>query len=90
MRPKVTTRKIGPVACGRVFGALTKTERASLDPGQFGLPEKRAYPMPDGSHAAVAKGRARTAYDRGHLTRDEYDRIVRKADRILQTCKGGE
>lgn len=39
--------------------------------------------MPDRAHAANAKGRAKQQLKKGNLTREQYDKIVKKADRIL-------
>ena len=59
----------------------------------FGLPSKREYPMAvivsgkpkwDKRHAALAKGRAKQQYDRGFLTRNQYNQICKKADRVLR------
>jgi hypothetical protein len=72
---------------------LSAKERAKLPAKSFGLPEKARskkarkesgnYPMPDKDHAISAKGRARKQLKAGNLTKDEFDRIDRKADRIL-------
>jgi hypothetical protein len=39
--------------------------------------------MPDRAHAANAKGRAKQQLKKGNLRREQYDKIVKKADRIL-------
>jgi hypothetical protein len=39
--------------------------------------------MPDKEHAANAKARAQQQHERGRLSKDELERIDRKADRIL-------
>ena len=72
---------------------LTAKQRAKLPAREFGLPEKARtteakkesgnYPMPDREHAASAKQRASQQYDDGNLTKKEFDRINRKADKIL-------
>jgi len=72
---------------------LTAKQRAKLPAREFGLPEKARtteakkesgnYPMPDREHAATAKQRASQQYDDGNLTKKEFDRINRKADKIL-------
>ena len=79
-------------ACG--MSKLSAKERAKLPPRAFGLPEKartkkaRAesgnYPMPDRGHAISAIRRSRRERDRGNLTKDEFDRINRKAGKILK------
>jgi hypothetical protein len=60
---------------------------------KFGLPEKARtaearketgnYPMPDAGHALSAKRLARTNRKDGNLTKEEFDRIERKADQII-------
>jgi len=72
---------------------LTASARAKLPSRQFGLPEKARsaeakqesgnYPMPDRGHAISAKRLARKNRKDGNLTGDEFDRINRKADRVL-------
>jgi hypothetical protein len=42
------------------------------------------YPMPDKGHAISAKQRSRQQRKAGNLTKDEFDRINRKADKILK------
>ena len=76
------------------MGKLGAKERAKLPPKAFGLPEKartkkaRAeagnYPMPDRGHAISAMRRSRRERERGNLTKDEFDRIKRKAGKILK------
>ena len=73
---------------------LTAKERSKLPAKDFGLPEKARsaaakketgnYPMPDEGHAISAKRLSRLQHDEGNLTKDEFDRINRKADRILK------
>ncbi len=62
---------------------LSTSERNALPDSAFGLPHKRAYPMPDASHARNAKARAAEEFDRGNLSAEEKARIDRKADEIL-------
>lgn len=66
---------------------LTTEQRDREPRSDFGLPDERKYPMPDKSHAGNAKARAKQQLDKGNLTRSEYDKIVRKADRILNKGK---
>ena len=73
--------------CRRV-GPLSDKARDRLPDKAFGIPSQRKYPMPDPRHAGNAKGRAKTAFDRGEVTRKQYDAIVRKADRIIAQCNG--
>ena len=73
---------------------LSAKERAKLPPKAFGLPEKARtkkarketgnYPMPDRGHAISAMRLSRLERDRGNLTKDEFDRINRKAGKILE------
>ena len=77
---------------------LTPNRRAKLPAREFGLPEKARssaakketgnYPMPDKGHAISAKQRARKQRKAGTLTKDEFDRINRKADKILKGQRG--
>ena len=72
---------------------LTPTQRAKLPPRKFGLPEKARttearkqtgnYPMPDRGHAISAKRLARKNRKDGNLTREQFDRIDRKADKVI-------
>lgn len=39
--------------------------------------------MPDKSHAANAKARAKQQLEKGNLSKKEYEAIVRKANKIL-------
>lgn len=73
---------------------LTPKQRAKLPAREFGLPEKARsadakketgnYPMPDKDHAISAKTRSRAQRKAGNLTKDEFERINRKADKILK------
>jgi hypothetical protein len=62
-------------------------KRSKLKKGQFGLPGKRKYPMPDKKHAVNAKGRAKQQLKRGKLSRSAYGKIVAKANRVLEGRK---
>jgi len=64
---------------------LTANRRKSLASSTFGLPGRRAYPMPDRSHAANAKARATQMVKRGKLSPASAARIRAKANRILGT-----
>ena len=73
---------------------LTATQRAKLPAKDFGLPEKARsaeakretgnYPVPDKGHAISAKRLSRKQRKDGNLTKDEFERINRKADRVLK------
>jgi hypothetical protein len=72
---------------------LSDEKRESLPAKEFGLPEKARtkaqkkeggnYPMPDEAHARNAKARAAQQRKAGNLTKQEEERIDRKADKIL-------
>ena len=73
---------------------LTPKKRAALPSKAFGLPEKARtskakkepgnYPMPDRGHAISAKRLSRKNRKDGNLTKEEYERINRKADKVLK------
>jgi len=62
---------------------LKAASRNKLPAKSFGLPGKRAYPMPDRSHAANAKARATQMLDKGKLSPASAARIRAKANKIL-------
>ena len=72
---------------------LSAKQREKLPAKEFGLPEKAQteddkkesgnYPMPDKAHARNAKARAAQQRKAGNLTKQEEERIDRKADKIL-------
>ena len=62
---------------------LTPAARKALPKSSFGLPGKRAYPMPDKSHAANAKARASQAVNAGRMSPATAAKIDAKADRKL-------
>ena len=73
---------------------LTAKKREKVPSKDFGLPEKARtskakketgnYPMPDKGHAISAKQLSKKQRKAGNLTKDEFERINRKADRILE------
>ena len=63
---------------------LTTAERKSEPKSDFGLPEKRKYPMPDASHARNAKARASEEQHAGKLSSADKKKIDSKADKILK------
>ena len=73
---------------------LTPAKRASLPSKEFGLPEKARtskakkepgnYPIPDRGHAISAKRLSRKNRKDGNLTLEEFERINRKADKVLK------
>lgn len=62
---------------------LSKARRKKLAASTFGLPEKKAFPMPDREHAIEAKSGASHAEHVGNITPAEEKRVDAKADRIL-------
>ncbi len=74
---------------------LTPKQRTKLPAKAFGLPEKARsskakketgnYPVPDKGHAISAKSRSRKQRKAGNLTKDEFDRINRKADKVIRS-----
>jgi hypothetical protein len=77
---------------------LTSKQRADLPARDFGLPEKARsdeakketgnYPIPDRGHAISAKRLAGQQRKSGNLTTDEFERINRKADKVLGSEPG--
>jgi hypothetical protein len=65
------------------MGLLSVKKRKSLSSDTFGLPGERKYPMPDKSHAANAKARAKQQYNRGNLSAGELSEIDAKANKKL-------
>ena len=66
---------------------LTTSKRNSEPKRDFGLPEKRKYPMPDAAHARNAKARASQMEQRGKLSAADKKRIDTKAEKILDKGK---
>ena len=63
---------------------LTTGRRKALPKSAFGLPGRRAYPMPDKAHAANAKARASQAVNSGRMSKSTEAKIDAKADRKLK------
>ena len=63
---------------------LTTRKRKNLPKKDFGLPGKRAYPMPDKEHARLAKSGASRAERIGNITSAQKKKIDAKANRILK------
>lgn len=63
---------------------LTTKARNKLPLTSFGLPGKRAYPMPDKAHAANAKARASQAVNAGRMSKSTEAKIDAKANRRLR------
>lgn len=62
---------------------LTTKARKKIPAKEFGEPGKRAYPMPDRTHAANAKARAAQMVKKGKLSASEEKKIDAKANKIL-------
>ena len=79
---------------------LDAKQRAKIPAKEFGLPEKARsadakkesgnYPMPDKGHAISAKRLSRKQRKDGNLSKDEFDRINRKADKVLKKKKADD
>jgi len=61
---------------------LTTQGRNALPNSAFSGPD-RSYPIENASHAANAKARAKQQLNSGNLSKEEYERIVAKANRKL-------
>lgn len=66
---------------------LTTEARKKLPKKEFGLPGKKAYPMPDREHAGLAKGRAAEMVKKGKLSESSKEKIDAKANKILKKKK---
>lgn len=66
---------------------LSAAGRKTLRKADFGLPGKRAYPMPDRSHAANAKARATQQVEAGNLSESAKAKIDAKANKIIKKGK---
>lgn len=62
---------------------LNAAKRNALSKSAFGIPSKRAYPMPDKAHAANAKSRATQMVNAGKLSPSTAAKIKAKANRVL-------
>jgi len=63
---------------------LTPKKRKALPKKDFGLPGKKAYPMPDKEHARLAKSGASRAERIGNITKAQQNKIDAKADKKLK------
>jgi hypothetical protein len=66
---------------------LSQADRDALPLSAFGLPETRAYPMPDASHARAAKARAAEEFNAGALSAADHARIDTHADAVLAALR---
>ena len=65
---------------------LTKKQRDALPTRAFGLPTKRAYPMPNLAHARIAIIDAEVARRKGDISQVEFKRVARKAEAIIEAA----
>lgn len=61
---------------------LSTAQRKRMPTKEFAGPD-RSYPIPDRTHAANAKARAKQMLDAGKLDRQTYAKIVSKANSVL-------
>ena len=66
---------------------LKAATRNALSASKFGLPGKRAFPMPDRGHAANAKARATQGVEAGTLSPSQAATIRKKANKVLTASK---
>lgn len=66
------------------MGLLDTKQRKALPKSTFGIPSKRAYPMPDASHAVNAKARATQMVKAGKLAPSTAAKIDAKANKVLK------
>jgi len=66
---------------------LTTAKRKKIPKSEFGEPGKRAYPMPDRSHAANAKARASEMEHKGKISKATENKIDAKANKVLGKSK---
>ena len=66
---------------------LTSKSRNALADRVFGLPGRRAYPMPDRAHQVNAKARATQMEKAGKLSPSSAAKIKAKANRLLGKAK---
>jgi hypothetical protein len=62
---------------------LSTAARNKMPASQFALPAKRAFPVPDASHAANAKARATQAVNAGRMSPATAGKIDAKANKVL-------
>ncbi|MBL4800228.1 MAG: hypothetical protein JKY50_22760 [Oleispira sp.] len=65
------------------YNKLNKSTRDAMPKKEFGLPNKKAYPVEDRGHAQAAKFYAAKEYRAGKLSKKEYEQIIRKANATL-------
>jgi hypothetical protein len=63
------------------MATLTTKVRNALPAAKFAGPD-RSYPVPDASHAANAKARAKQQLEKGNLSESEYQHIIAVANKV--------
>lgn len=63
---------------------LTTTKKKAEPKSDFGLPDKRKYPMPYSAHAQNAKARASQAEKAGKLSPADKKKVDSKAKKVLK------
>ena len=66
---------------------LKASTRNALPASKFGLPGKRAFPIPDRSHAVAAKSRATQGVEAGTLSAAQASKIRARANKVLSASK---
>ena len=62
---------------------LTTAKKKAEPKSDFGLPDKRKYPMPDEAHAKNAKARASKEKHEGKLSAADKKKVDAKANKKL-------
>jgi hypothetical protein len=66
------------------MATLTTSKKKAEPKSDFGLPEKRKYPVPDAAHARNAKARASQMENAGKLSAADKKKVDTKADKVLK------
>jgi hypothetical protein len=70
------------------MGIIDAAMRKALPKDDFAEPGKRAYPIPDASHAANAKARATQQVKEGKMSQSTESKIDAKANKRLKGIQG--
>lgn len=68
------------------MATLTTKARKGLPKSEFAGPD-RSYPVNDRQHAGDAKARADQQYEAGRISGGQYEKIVAKANKVLERGK---
>lgn len=85
--PVLLIRLFDILVLEKEMAKLTTKARNKLPKSEFGEPGKKAYPMPDKSHAANAKARATQMVNKEKLSASEKSKIDAKANKIFDKGK---